>query len=491
MKMPVWKTLVVLVIVCCASSFAFGQTPIFSDDFETGEDDASLDTVGNYLTVTGGGGPDPSFQTDNNPFPTGSLYARMYDPDTTVGPRFITSDTAGTDGRGPMITGQVTTFSFDFWEPDVLEMYSAGISFGYTAQDDLNSGERTWRAFLVDGLLNPNGSNEGAAINYTKQTVNTIWMIANDSATAIENYRDGQTLDPSDADVWISMAGADPVFAFALNRQNAAQGPHGIGFRSFSGDIGEVLIDNMLLMPGATFDRDAFTPSPRLNLLVDRDNGQVRIENNTDQSMAISGYRIISDGGASLDETGWNPIANQSLPGFPAGDGSGNGWEVGSNSDDGELREYYLQNESTLNTGEFISLGAAYNTNVDAMDLRFEYVLDADTVAVGPVVAGTIAAGGVPGDYNGNGIVDAADFTVWRDHLGQTFQLTNEDPDNLDGQVTSADYDFWKAHFGESGAGSGALANTGVPEPATVWLLLIAAQASCCRRSGAGRHIRQ
>ena len=27
---------------------------------------------------------------------------------------------------------------------------------------------------------------------------------------------------------------------------------------------------------------------------------------------------------------------------------------------------------------------------------------------------------GVDGDYNGNGVVDAADYTVWRDSLGQT-----------------------------------------------------------------------
>src|SRR5262249_40370997 len=32
-----------------------------------------------------------------------------------------------------------------------------------------------------------------------------------------------------------------------------------------------------------------------------------------------------------------------------------------------------------------------------------------------------LKAAGVLGDYNGNGVVDAADYTVWRDHLGQVF----------------------------------------------------------------------
>ncbi|TWT90756.1 hypothetical protein Mal64_11530 [Pseudobythopirellula maris] len=54
-----------------------------------------------------------------------------------------------------------------------------------------------------------------------------------------------------------------------------------------------------------------------------------------------------------------------------------------------------------------------------------------------------------PGDYNRNGVVDAADFTVWRDALGQTglTPLTGADGDG-DGQVTRADYDVWVSHFG-------------------------------------------
>ena len=76
---------------------------------------------------------------------------------------------------------------------------------------------------------------------------------------------------------------------------------------------------------------------------------------------------------------------------------------------------------------------------------------------------------GVQGDYNNNGIVDAADYTVWRDHLGQTFALPNEGTGQTTGTVTIEDYNFWKSRFGAtSGAGAGAAA--AVPEPAT-WLL--------------------
>jgi hypothetical protein len=77
---------------------------------------------------------------------------------------------------------------------------------------------------------------------------------------------------------------------------------------------------------------------------------------------------------------------------------------------------------------------------------------------------------GVPGDYNGNGIVDAADYTFWRDRLGQMITLPNSDSTDIDGVVTTAEYDFWKSQFGNSGAGAGAAA-LAVPEPSALILV--------------------
>lgn len=75
---------------------------------------------------------------------------------------------------------------------------------------------------------------------------------------------------------------------------------------------------------------------------------------------------------------------------------------------------------------------------------------------------------GVPGDYNGNGTVDAADYALWRDNFGQPASaLKNRNPLNS-GDVNQDDYAFWKLHFGE-GSGSGA-ATAAVPEP-VAWLL--------------------
>jgi hypothetical protein len=84
------------------------------------------------------------------------------------------------------------------------------------------------------------------------------------------------------------------------------------------------------------------------------------------------------------------------------------------------------------------------------------------------------------GDYNGNDLVDAADYTVWRNRLGSHFDLNGNGDETGEsaGVVDSADYDFWKAHFGEmagSGNGSAGASPSLVPEPASATLLLLAA----------------
>jgi hypothetical protein len=74
-----------------------------------------------------------------------------------------------------------------------------------------------------------------------------------------------------------------------------------------------------------------------------------------------------------------------------------------------------------------------------------------------------------PGDYNRNGIVDAADYTVWRNALGSTSDLlaNGDDEGSSHGIVDEADYEVWRNNFGAvyadlSGAGA---SGTAVPEP--------------------------
>jgi hypothetical protein len=74
----------------------------------------------------------------------------------------------------------------------------------------------------------------------------------------------------------------------------------------------------------------------------------------------------------------------------------------------------------------------------------------------------------VPGDYNNNGTVDAADYVLWRDNG----TLANEVA--TPGMNTAQDYDEWRARFGNGAASGGGLGSAAVPEPAAWGLVAFA-----------------
>lgn len=77
------------------------------------------------------------------------------------------------------------------------------------------------------------------------------------------------------------------------------------------------------------------------------------------------------------------------------------------------------------------------------------------------------------GDYNFDGLVNAADYTVWRNALGST--TAAEADGNGDGVVDVADYTVWRDSEG------GATAAASIPEPAA-FALGLAALAAVSRR---------
>lgn len=70
---------------------------------------------------------------------------------------------------------------------------------------------------------------------------------------------------------------------------------------------------------------------------------------------------------------------------------------------------------------------------------------------------------GLPGDYNQDDVVDAADYTVWRDQLGTVGTGLPADG-NRNGEVDIADYDIWVAGYGEAFIFTPA----SVPEPSSL-----------------------
>lgn len=209
--------------------------------------------------------------------------------------------------------------------------------------------------------------------------------------------------------------------------------------------------------------------SELLYLEVNTTNGQVRIRNQTGAPVNIDYYEITSVSNA-LNATAWSSLQDQNQAGFPAGNGSGNGWEEAGGSNSSTLSESYLLGNSNLASNANINLGGAFNVG-GAQNLAFKYGALSSAVA-NPV-----------GDYNNDGTVNAADYTRWRDTLDQSVTLPN---DSTPGTVTQADYDVWKTNFGYTAAPSGpSLLTTGfvryvtsftgaaavVPEPTSVILV--------------------
>lgn len=82
------------------------------------------------------------------------------------------------------------------------------------------------------------------------------------------------------------------------------------------------------------------------------------------------------------------------------------------------------------------------------------------------------------GDFNGDGSIDAADYTVWRDNLGTGYDLAGNGDESAgsEGVVNQADYDLWRNQFATRAIGATGAVPQGnpVPEPSAVVLSVVA-----------------
>jgi hypothetical protein len=102
------------------------------------------------------------------------------------------------------------------------------------------------------------------------------------------------------------------------------------------------------------------------------------------------------------------------------------------------------------------------------------YVTFLDPSMVGP------GSGAVAPDFNGDGVIDLADFAIWKSHVGTLSGASVLDGDaDGDGDVDGLDFLKWQRNVGKpmpwngAGAGSGSASNAAaVPEPASLALLV-------------------
>lgn len=198
-----------------------------------------------------------------------------------------------------------------------------------------------------------------------------------------------------------------------------------------------------------------------LVLFVDPATGNAKLRNTSGFTVAIDGYTIGSASGALRPTTGWNSLDDQN---------AGNGLWAEANVSANRLSELQSSGSTTLNLngGTTFDLGNLFTTT-GQRDLVFQFVRSTDSTPLTGVVLYQALSAGVAGDYNNNGTVDAADYNLYRDNLGQSVTLPN---DSTPGTVTAADYTVWKNNFGMI-AGASVAAATAVPEASTLLLTLL------------------
>lgn len=82
------------------------------------------------------------------------------------------------------------------------------------------------------------------------------------------------------------------------------------------------------------------------------------------------------------------------------------------------------------------------------------------------------------GDFNADGLVDAADYTIWRDALF-TFEDGHPADADGDGVISNSDRDIWRANYGASLDPS---SSTAVPEPTGLVVLALLASVAFANR---------
>src|SRR3954453_20164753 len=130
-----------------------------------------------------------------------------------------------------------------------------------------------------------------------------------------------------------------------------------------------------------------------------------------------------------------------------------------------------LVTQNEFGTGSHLGLGLTSGSAAGAVDVDFFAYKEG-------VVPPTLP--GLPGDFNNDGKVDAADYVRWRKNNLTSNALPNDG--GLGVPIGSSHYNLWRANFGHaSGSGTGIDA-AAVPEPSTVLLLFLSTVLFSARR---------
>lgn len=128
------------------------------------------------------------------------------------------------------------------------------------------------------------------------------------------------------------------------------------------------------------------------------------------------------------------------------------------------LLAYAVDNDPSAVPGAYGFFARLVSDSYEASDpflVVFNHQVVYDDMLPAALAINAAAVDGLHGDYNHDGAVNAADYAVWRDTLGDTDS-----------------YDVWRDNFGDGLGGSAG--STAVPEPSALLLAAIVLAALAC-----------
>jgi autotransporter-associated beta strand protein len=334
------------------------------------------------------------------------------------------------------------------------------------ADENLNDGS-PWNGYAIMGIVGdvgtpnnihfrifdgPGGTNSEVTVidNMTLDTWYNAWFVVDEAAETFDLY----TSTGTDAGTLVG--------TYSFGRATGTSGLQKLGFTELASSGGDthdaaLRIDNIYIAPGVDTTNPLVNGSwggtvfatETMSVL-----GDLNLEAGSTVTfdIASSGVNDLLDIAGNLDVAD-GFVLEVLLDGSvsPSSLAAGDSWDLFD----------FSTSSGTFDETDFILPGG----------LGSNLAWDTSNLLVDGTIS--IVSLGLPGDYNNDGIVDAADYTVWRDHLGEADETAlNGNGDGMNG-VDEADFALWKSNFGAtSGAGSGATAEPqGVPEPSSIVLL--------------------
>jgi hypothetical protein len=348
-----------------------------------------------------------------------------------------------------LTTGQAV--SLDFGNSNVAANGTVGVSLTSggvpVATFKLNSADA-----VANGLYrydDAGGTNQNTGATYAFRSISNLEFRLDSGTAYTAAYGNS-----SGTKIWSGTTNGNPIDGIQV-------------FNTQGGNGSDVIFDNLRV--GAT----SIVP---LSLEVNKTTGEIKLKGNPTIAGSIDYYQITSTGNALNFNSGtgpnqWNSLDLQNLdavdgsdPGSVAGDSLTEGWDKASNASKARLSEYFVRGTgSAVPVGAALTIGKAYDTSVFSGadgDLVFSYGIAGSS----KLLSGTVSyiSTAIPGDYNGNGKVDAADYVLWR-----------KNPAAYGGNP--AGYNTWRANFGNPPGSGAGVTFASVPEPCTCLLTIVGA----------------